>query len=201
MNQNMYHHHILYSIILWDLIGSYKIYKNNIQYKYLDTYPVFKIRSETCRTEARFCENLYMIKKESLPNLAGPTQILPVNVRGPALILKTAYRIVMTISRYVLYRGKKHTLVSQIYQNRWTLGRNCWKSNSRFTLYLLQQIIEHLGSFSTALIVKRIWLLETPENRCTHSCFSAAENAKSWLAWRTTYGWWLGGPSQLWVVR
>ena len=30
-----------------------------------------------------------MIKKESLPNLAGPTQILPVNVRGPALILKT----------------------------------------------------------------------------------------------------------------
>ena len=31
-----------------------------------------------------------MIKKESLPNLAGPTQILPVNVRGPALILKTA---------------------------------------------------------------------------------------------------------------
>ena len=51
---------------------------------------VFKIRSETCRTEAQFCENLYMIKKESLPNLAGPTQILPVNVRGPALILKTA---------------------------------------------------------------------------------------------------------------
>ena len=50
---------------------------------------VFKIRSETCQTEARFCENLYMIKKESLPNLAGPTQILPVNVRGPALILKT----------------------------------------------------------------------------------------------------------------
>ena len=50
---------------------------------------VFKIRSETCRTEAQFCENLYMIKKESLPNLAGPTQILPVNVRGPALILKT----------------------------------------------------------------------------------------------------------------
>ena len=50
---------------------------------------VFKIRSETCRTEARFCENLYMIKKESLPNLAGPTQILPVNVRCPALILKT----------------------------------------------------------------------------------------------------------------
>ena len=51
--------------------------------------PVFKIRSETCWTEAQFCENLYMIKKESLPNLAGPTQILPVNVRGPALILKT----------------------------------------------------------------------------------------------------------------
>ena len=57
-----------------------------LKWKY-DT--VFKIRSETCRTEAQFCENLYMIKKESLPNLAGPTQILLVNVRGPALILKT----------------------------------------------------------------------------------------------------------------
>ena len=55
----------------------------------IDVIAVFKIRSETCRTEAQFCENLYMIKKESLPNLAGPTQILPVNVRGPALILKT----------------------------------------------------------------------------------------------------------------
>ena len=30
---------------------------------------------------------------------------------------------------------------------------------------------------------------------------SAAENGKSWFAWRTTYGWWLGGPSQFWVVR
>ena len=30
---------------------------------------------------------------------------------------------------------------------------------------------------------------------------SAAENAKSWLAQRTTYGWWLGGPSHFWVVR
>ena len=29
---------------------------------------VFKIRSETCRTEAQFCQNLYMIKKESLPD-------------------------------------------------------------------------------------------------------------------------------------
>ena len=29
---------------------------------------VFKIRSETCRTKAQFCENLYMIKKESLPD-------------------------------------------------------------------------------------------------------------------------------------
>ena len=30
---------------------------------------------------------------------------------------------------------------------------------------------------------------------------SAAENAKSWVAQWTTYGWWLGGPSQFWVVR
>ena len=29
---------------------------------------VFKIRSETCRTEAQFCQNLYMIKKDSLPD-------------------------------------------------------------------------------------------------------------------------------------
>ena len=30
---------------------------------------------------------------------------------------------------------------------------------------------------------------------------SAVENAKSWFAQRTTHGWWLGGPSQFWVVR
>ena len=30
--------------------------------------PVFKIRSETCWTEAQFFQNLYMIKKESLPD-------------------------------------------------------------------------------------------------------------------------------------
>ena len=29
---------------------------------------VFKTRSETCRSEAQFCQNLYMIKKESLPD-------------------------------------------------------------------------------------------------------------------------------------
>ena len=27
---------------------------------------VFKIRSETCRTEAQFCQNLYMVKRESV---------------------------------------------------------------------------------------------------------------------------------------
>ena len=32
-----------------------------------------------------------------------------------------------------------------------------------YTIYLLQQIIENLGFFSTALIVKRVWLLGTPE--------------------------------------
>ena len=32
------------------------------------TITVFKIRSETCRNETQFCENLYMIKKESLPD-------------------------------------------------------------------------------------------------------------------------------------
>ena len=29
---------------------------------------LFKIWSETCRTEAQFCQNLYMIKKETLPD-------------------------------------------------------------------------------------------------------------------------------------
>ena len=55
----------------------------------LGHHSVFKIRSETCRTEAQFCQNLYMIKKKKEGKPAGPTQILPVNVRGPALILKT----------------------------------------------------------------------------------------------------------------
>ena len=32
------------------------------------TDPVIKIISETCWTEAQFCQNLYMIKKESLPD-------------------------------------------------------------------------------------------------------------------------------------
>ena len=30
---------------------------------------------------------------------------------------------------------------------------------------------------------------------------STAEKAKSWVAQRTTHDWWLGGPSQFWVVR
>ena len=30
---------------------------------------------------------------------------------------------------------------------------------------------------------------------------SAAEKAKSWVAQQTTHDWWLGGPSQFWVVR
>ena len=38
------------------------------QYNGDDFDPVFKIRSETCLTEAQFCQNLYLIKKESLPN-------------------------------------------------------------------------------------------------------------------------------------
>ena len=50
---------------------------------------VFKIRSETCRTEAQFCQNLYIFIYDKEGKLAGPTQILPVNIRGPALILKT----------------------------------------------------------------------------------------------------------------
>ena len=50
---------------------------------------VFKIRSETSRTEAQFCQNLYIFIYDKEGKLAGPTQILPVNVRGPALILKT----------------------------------------------------------------------------------------------------------------
>ena len=51
-----------------------------------DKMAVFKIRSETCRTDAQFCQNLYMIKKDSLPDRP---KILPVRVHGPALILKT----------------------------------------------------------------------------------------------------------------
>ena len=31
-------------------------------------YSVFKIRSETCRTKAQFFPNLYVVKKESLPD-------------------------------------------------------------------------------------------------------------------------------------
>ena len=54
-------------------------------------FPVFKIRSETCRTEAQFCQNLYIFIYDKEGKLAGPTQILPVSVRGPALILKTAF--------------------------------------------------------------------------------------------------------------
>ena len=50
---------------------------------------VFKIRSETCRTEAQFCQNLYIFIYDKEGKLAGPTQILPVNVRGPALYFKT----------------------------------------------------------------------------------------------------------------
>ena len=49
------------------------------------------IRSETCRTEAQFCQNLYIFIYDKEGKLAGPTQILPVNVRGPALILKTVF--------------------------------------------------------------------------------------------------------------
>ena len=31
-------------------------------------YSVFKIKSETCQTKAQFCQNLYMVKNESLPD-------------------------------------------------------------------------------------------------------------------------------------
>ena len=56
-----------------------------------EEFTVFKIRSETCRTEAQFCQNLYIFIYDKEGKLAGPTQILPVNVRGPALILKTEF--------------------------------------------------------------------------------------------------------------
>ena len=48
---------------------------------------VFKIRSETCRTKAQFLPKFIY---DSEGKLAGPTQILPVRVCGPALVLKTA---------------------------------------------------------------------------------------------------------------
>ena len=42
-----------------------------------------------------------MIKKKKEGKLAGPTQILPVNVRGPALILKTAVGLrVILVTKY-----------------------------------------------------------------------------------------------------
>ena len=47
---------------------------------------VFKIISETCQTEAQFCQKFIYSKERKL---AGPTPVLPVRVRGPALILKT----------------------------------------------------------------------------------------------------------------
>ena len=49
---------------------------------------VFKIRSETCRTDRSTILPKFIYDKEG--KLAGLTQILPVNVHGPALILKTA---------------------------------------------------------------------------------------------------------------
>ena len=39
----------------------------------------------------QFCQNLYIFIYDKEGKLAGPTQILPVNVRGPALILKTGW--------------------------------------------------------------------------------------------------------------
>ena len=48
--------------------------------------PVFKIRSETCRTKAQFCQNLYMTKKESLVDRRN---FFSIRVYGLALILKT----------------------------------------------------------------------------------------------------------------
>ena len=48
---------------------------------------VFKIWSETCKTKAQFCQNIYIVKNER--KLAGLTQVLPVRVRIPLLILKT----------------------------------------------------------------------------------------------------------------
>ena len=51
-------------------------------------YTVFKIRSETCRTENTIFPK-FIYDKEG--KCAGPTQILPVRVCGPALILKTIY--------------------------------------------------------------------------------------------------------------
>ena len=40
----------------------------NIISQMLKISPVFKIRFETCRTAAQFWQNLYMTKKESLPD-------------------------------------------------------------------------------------------------------------------------------------
>ena len=50
---------------------------------------VFKIRSESCRTEAQFCQNLYIIKKESLLHW-------PKFCRSAVLALSTGPRISTT---------------------------------------------------------------------------------------------------------
>ena len=53
------------------------------------TDAVFKIRSETCRTEAQFCQNLYMIKKESLSDR-------PKFCRSMSAVRHLFWRLLMT---------------------------------------------------------------------------------------------------------
>ena len=68
----------------------------------------------------------------------------------------------------IFYNAEIPTLVSQIVEHTEINEHVGEIAENRivehlFTLYQLQQIIEHLGFFSTALIVKRVWLLGTPE--------------------------------------
>ena len=48
--------------------GAVRHYLNQCWLNFMMPYTVFKITSESCRSEAQFCQNLYMIKKESLPD-------------------------------------------------------------------------------------------------------------------------------------
>ena len=51
------------------------------------------------------------------------------------------------------------------------------------------------------LHINAVWMHSTCHISLEQSVFSAAENAKSWVAQRTTHDWWCGGPSQFWMVH
>ena len=73
---------------------------------------------------------------------------------------------------------------SRTYQNRWTLGKNCPKSNRRTPVlhYLLQQIIEPPGIFSHCVNSQtRLTIRDTGVMKCTccTTCYTTID--KTWL--------------------